>query len=263
MNDAIPREPHAWTARRWWTLVVLVLLAQIGLVVALGAKKLPPVRTVAGIPFLRLVAATNELIMLNDPTLFALPHDRDFAAAVRNQPPAAPRLTHPSFRWPEPPGWLPLTTGPVGDDFVRLLQTNQFAVWSLDFKPRPPAPPAAPPDRLPPPRQSSLRLRGELAQRTLLAPNPLVLTNWPAADVIAPSKVQVLVTPAGQVFDAVLLPPDYGLESDAPDDRADQMALTLARSARFAPADHETVGQMIFNWQTVPVAGTNAPAILP
>ena len=91
----------------------------------------------------------------------------------------------------------------------------------------------------------------------------MVLTNWPAADVIAPSKVQVLVTPAGQVFSAVLLPPDHGLETDPHDDRADQMALTLARSARFAPAGHATFGQMIFNWQTVPLPTTNTPATSP
>jgi hypothetical protein len=263
MNDADTREPHAWTARRWWTLVVLVFLVQIALVVALGAKKLDPARIVAGVPFLRLVAATNELIALNDPTLFALPQNRDFAAAIRNQPPADPSRTHPLSRWPEPSGELPFTTGRMGNDFVRFMQTNQFADWSLDFKPRPPAPPPVPPPSPLPPRPSSLRLRGELAQRVLLAPSPLVLTNWPSADVVAPSKVQVLVTPAGQVFSAVLLPPDYGLETDLHDERADQLALTLARAARFAPADHATVGQMIFNWQTVPLPATNAPANFP
>jgi hypothetical protein len=266
MNDATSPEPRPWTVRRWWTLVVLVLLAHVGLVVALGAKKLPPARAVLQVPVLRLVAATNEIIRLNDPTLFALPQANDFSAAIRNGPPADPRLTgltHPSFRWDEPPGWLPLTTGPWADDLVRFMQTNQFAAWSLDFKPPPPAPPPSPPDRPAPSRQSSLHLRGELARRTLLAPNPLVLTNWPAAEVIAPSKVQVYVDAAGRVFSAVLLPPDHGLEANVHDDRADQMALSLARSARFAPADHVTVGQMIFNWQTVPLPGTNAPALLP
>ena len=173
MNDTPPLEPRAWTARRWWTLVGLVFLAQIGLVVALGVKKLPSVRAVAGVPVLRLVAATNEIIELNDPTLFALPGDRDFAAAIRTRPPANTNLTHPSFRWPAPPEWLPLTADHWGDDFVRFMQTNQFAVWSLDFKPPPPAPPPAPPDRPAPPRQSSLRLRGELAHASCSPP-----TRW-------------------------------------------------------------------------------------
>jgi len=71
------------------------------------------------------------------------------------------------------------------------------------------------------------------------------------------------VDPAGGVVSAVLLPPDLGLESDLHDDHADQTALNLARTARFAPAARLTVGQMIFNWETVPPPATNAPATSP
>ena len=258
MSEGGSHEPRAWTARRWWTIVAMVFTLHVALVMALGARKIPPARPVSSVPSLQLAAANDEFIALNNPTLFALPQTNDFGAAIRRLTPA---FAQPSFRWTEPPRWLPLAAEPLGRDFDRYMRTNPPAVWPLDFKPAPEFNDPEIPSLSALTQASTLHLRGELARRPLL--RPLTLTNWPAADVIAPSKVQVLVTPAGQVFDAVLLPPDYGLESDAPDDRADQMALTLARSARFAPADHETVGQMIFNWQTVPVAGTNAPTILP
>jgi len=146
------REPHAWTARRWWTLVVLVFLVQIALVVALAPKSSTRA-IVAGVPFLRLWRPPMNSSR-SRPHLVRLPQNRDFAAAIRNQPPADPSRTHPLSRWPEPSGELPFTTGRMGNDFVRFMQTNQFADWSLDFKPaRPPSAGAAPsplPPRLPP-----------------------------------------------------------------------------------------------------------------
>ena len=71
-------------------------------------------------------------------------------------------------------------------------------------------------------------------------------------DVIAPSKVQLLVNEAGNVISAVLLPPDSGYIAADQYDRADQRALELARAARFAPSSRLTIGRMIFNWHTVP-----------
>jgi len=258
MNPAGNQEPRAWTARRWWTMAVLVLMIHVGLIFALGARKLRPVRTVSRVPVLHWAAANDEFIALNDPALFALPQANDFGAAIRTQTPAFnPR----PFYWTEPARWPPLAPAPPDRTFGRFLQSNAPPVAALDFAPEPqfdaPAVPALTALRQP----STLRLRGELAGRPLLAPPHL--PAWPAADVIAPSKVQVLVDPAGGVVSAVLLPPDLGLESDLHDDHADQTALNLARTARFAPAARLTVGQMIFNWETVPPPATNAPATSP
>jgi hypothetical protein len=75
--------------------------------------------------------------------------------------------------------------------------------------------------------------------------------------VIAPSKVQVLASAAGDVVSAVLLPSDNSAEAAAHYDAADQRALELASTARFAPAKNLTIGQMIFNWRTIPVTTTN------
>jgi hypothetical protein len=84
------------------------------------------------------------------------------------------------------------------------------------------------------------------------------LPSWPYADVIAPSRVQVLVNGAGEVVSAVLLPSD--IPGEVQDADADQRALELARAARFATAPGLTVGRLIFDWCTVAPAATNAPA---
>ena len=113
-----------------------------------------------------------------------------------------------------------------------------------------------------PQTHSTLNLRGDLARRPLL--EPLDLTNWPASDLISPSKVQVLVDAAGRVISAALLPPDYVpdymKDAEIHDDNADQRALELARAARFAPGSQITVGQMIFNWHVVPTPATRTNA---
>jgi len=92
-----------------------------------------------------------------------------------------------------------------------------------------------------------------------LARNPVPVPSLPYNDVIAPSRVQVLVDAAGNVGSAVLLPPDNPLESAGHYDAADRRALELARAARFAPAPSLTFGRLIFNWHTVPIASTNEP----
>jgi hypothetical protein len=86
------------------------------------------------------------------------------------------------------------------------------------------------------------------------------LPSWPYADVIAPSCVQVLVNAAGEVVSTTLLPLDNRSEAASRYDAADQRALDLARTARFAPAPRLTIGRLIFNWHTVPPPATNAPA---
>jgi len=255
MSEGGSHEPRAWTARRWWTIVAMVFTLHVALVMALGARKIPPARPVSSVPSLQLAAANDEFIALNNPTLFALPQTNDFGAAIRRLTPA---FAQPSFRWTEPPRWLPLAAEPLGRDFDRYMRTNPPAVWPLDFKPAPEFNDPEIPSLSALTQASTLHLRGELARRPLL--RPLTLTNWPAADVIAPSKVQVLVGASGRVVSAVLLPPDSGLESAVRDEDADQAALNLARAAQFAPASRVTVGQMIFNWQAVPRPATNAPA---
>jgi len=250
-------DPRPWTARCWWTVFVLLLLAHLGLLLVFSDKKPLAVRPVTHVPFLQLASGHDDFIALSDPTLFALPQAHDFVTPVWNQPPV---LTLPSFHWTETPRWLPLPAKSLGKAFGRFMDTNQFTAWSPDFKPEPKFSTPALPDAFALPTHSTLRLRGALARRPLL--NAPAVPDWPATDVLAPSKVQVLVNPLGQVISAVLLPPDYGFETAPHDDLANQQALALARTARFAPAPQITIGQMIFTWHTVPMP-PSAPATAP
>jgi hypothetical protein len=57
------------------------------LLFAFGGRKQIVPRAVANVPTLRLADDSSELLALNDPTLFALPHQKDFTSAVRLQTP--------------------------------------------------------------------------------------------------------------------------------------------------------------------------------
>jgi TonB family protein len=245
------RRGEDWSRQRWLTFVLVVFAAQVAIIFALGEKKFLPPRAVANVPQLTLADSSSELIALDDPTLFALPHVNDFASAVWGQMSVAPQ---PSFRWTESPLPPPLAAENLGANFIRFMQTNVFTPQTNHFKPEPKlSEPVLP---LPPlfADASTLQIEGDLAQRKLLTPENL--PSWPWADVIAPSKVQVLVNTAGNVVSAVLL------EASGPE-FADTNALALARRLRFAPAPRPTFGQLIFNWRTVAPPATNSPAATP
>jgi hypothetical protein len=251
-----PNPPaEGWSRQRWLTLIALVFAAHVGLIFIFGTKKQIVPSAVKNVPQLQLADNDNELVALDDPTLFALPNAKDFAAAVWLKMPA---IAPPDFRWTESPRWLALADGKLGATFVQFMQTNRFAAFQLDFKPPPQLSEPVLPVEPALAQISTLQIAGDLAQRRLL--NRLDLPSWPYANVIAPSKVQVLVNEAGNVFSPVLLPPDNGFTAADYYAAADQRALELAHTARFAPAPRVTFGQLIFNWHTVPPQATNAPA---
>jgi hypothetical protein len=134
--------------------------------------------------------------------------------------------------------------------FGQFMQTNFFASRPLDFKPAAELSTPTLPVETVPAKNSTMQIEGELAQRQL--PSEISLTNWPYADVIAPSKVQALVDAAGNVVSTVLLPPDNGFTAADYYDAANQRALEIARSLRFTPSSSPTFGRIIFNWHTVP-----------
>ncbi len=252
------REPQGkgpWTRGRWLTLIALIFAAHVALLFVFGGRKQIVPRAVTNVPTLKLADDSSEWIALNDPTLFALPHQKDFASAIGLQTAA---LKQPSFRWTEPPRWLSLFADELGMAFNQFMQTNRFASFELQLKPSLKLSTPLLPIKPVLAQNSTLRVEGELAQRQL--PSPINLTNWPYANVIAPSKVQVLVDAAGNVVSTVLLPPDSGFTAADQYEKADQRALDLARAVRFTPSSHLTVGRMIFNWHTVPMINTNEPS---
>jgi TonB family protein len=233
---------------RWLLLIVLVLAAHVVLIFAFGARKPITPRAVTNAPELKLATGSSEWLILNDPTLFALPSREGFAGPMLRDQQIGQFHRQ---EWTEPPRWLPLPAGELGGIFSQFMQTNRFATFQFEFKPPPrftiPLVPLEP--KLA--GTSTFRVEGDLARRQLLT--PMALPSWPYTDVLAPSKVQVLVNAAGDVVSVVLLSPSgFGA--------ADQRALELARAARFAPAPDLTIGKLIFDWYTVTPPATNAPA---
>jgi TonB family protein len=235
-----PQPNHGWSPTRWLAVITLIFGTHVALIYLSGEKKQVNPRAVTNVPKLKIADNSDELIALNDPTLFVLPHQRDFANAVWLE---TPPVNPPTFRWTESPRWLPLPAENLGAAFQQFMRTNYFARPPLDFKPSPKFSTPVLPVKTPLAQNSMLQIVGKLAQRRLL--NEINPPSLPDNDVIAPSVVQVLVDTAGNVVSAVLLTPS-GL------DAADQRALTLARTARFAPSASLTIGRMIFTWHTVP-----------
>ena len=240
-----------WSRQRWFYWVTVALAVHVALIFIFATRKQILPRAVKQVPQFQLAARTGELVALINPTLFALPNAHDFAAAIWLKTPTIPP---PSFRYAEPPGWLPLAVGDLGKRFNDFIQTNTPAKIQPDFKPEPPLAAPASVHEPAPPKKSSLIISTELAQRRLI--RPLDVPAWSGNDVIAPSRVQVLVDSAGEVSSAVLLPEGNPLDHDA---AADQLALGLARTLRFAPGPDLMFGELIFNWHAEPLSTTNGP----
>lgn len=247
-------EPTRWSRRRWWTLIALVFTAHLGLIFALGDRKPVTPRPPAPAPMLRLAAESDELLALNDPTLFALPHRKGFAGTTWLQ---FTNVNFQPFRWTEPPRLLLLPVEKLGGTFAQFMQTNQLAPFELEIKPAseltmPMTPEVGPVIAL----RSTLRMVGGLANRRLLAPPEL--PSQPATDLLTNSVAQVLVSADGNVISSTLL-------ARSGSEKADLFALATARGARFEPwrngGTKLSVGTMIFEWHTVPM--TNAPTATP
>jgi len=121
-----------WRRSRWVILIALAFGFHVGLVFTFGARKTVIPQAAPRIPRLQLADHINELVTLNDPTLFALPHPMDLMRVLRTE---TSELPQPSFRWTEPDGWLSLPVENLGGDFNRLMQTNRFAGLELQLKP--------------------------------------------------------------------------------------------------------------------------------
>jgi hypothetical protein len=257
-GETKPRRKGSWSLKRWLLLIALVLIAHIVLIFTFGGRKPVTPRAVKDAPELTLAGGSGDWLALDDPTLFALPSREGFAGPAWLE---APRLEIHVKDWTEKPRFLPLPTNELGALFNQFMQTNRSATFRFDLKPPPQF--AAPEVPLEPKfaETSTLRIEGGLAQRQLLT--PIKLPSWPYADVIAPSKVQVVVNAAGNVVSTVLLSSCGYVASTPLEVTPDQRALDLARAARFTPSSGLTVGKLIFKWHTVAPTVTNTPAVAP
>jgi hypothetical protein len=131
---AEPKRSKDWTPVHWLAVIALVFATHIALIFLFGEKKEIIPRAVTDVPTLTLTDNSDELLALNDPTLFALPHQRDFASAAWLKMAA---VKQPLFRWTESPRPLPMAADGLGAAFGQFMQTNFFVSQPLDFKPVP------------------------------------------------------------------------------------------------------------------------------
>jgi hypothetical protein len=243
---------NTWTRTRWWTLVLLVFAAQIGLILVFGDRQSVKPGLASPVTVINLAQSENELLALDDPTLFALPNLHGVAGQAWLKTPV---IAFSPFRWTEAPRLLPLQPDQLGHAFGRFMQTNSFSRLVFETKPAPTVfLPASLQLAESPATNSTLRITGELAGRRWL--NPPALRSWSGTDLLTNTVVQALVNPDGQVFSATLLVP---VASGTNDQNAADYALQIVRGARFAPARSAarlTLGTLIFEWHTEPPSTT-------
>jgi hypothetical protein len=250
-SEAPPSQ--SWSLTRWMVWVIVAFAVHVGLVFAFGNRKPIVPRFVANAPQIRLTTSRSELQTLDDPTLFVFPHPQGFAARAWLP---LPKVEFAPFRWTEPPQLLDLPAAKLGSAFLHFAETNvvpRIEVGTLTPVETTPLIASDPQTNLK--QHSTLSLSGSLAKRRWLNA-PALLRSWPAADLLTNSVVRIVVDADGQVFSPALLPPGSGSKA------ADQYALEMARSARFARlprSARQMIGSLVFEWHTTPVPDTNAP----
>lgn len=256
--------PRRGTFRlKMWLAVAVVFAAQVGLLFWLGNP--PPIKHFQppAVPMIYTAdRRSQDLLALYDPTLFILPNQDNFSGDAWLK--MSPRKFSPT-NWTEPARPLELPQEQLGAAFVAFMQTNR----PLRFRPRiesgldtaeatpPPLPPISVPSRM--------FVEGDLAKLRLLT--PLHLPPQTNSDILTNTVIRMVADAQGYPYSSVIW-------AKSGNDDADALALTnFARAVRFSPPEVEALravptnkmvsGQLVFEWQTVPPAPTNAPAEKP
>src|SRR5437764_1020330 len=120
-------QPQAWRPGRWWLFIALVFGGQLALIFWLGDYSPIRPRPPAAAPVFHVAGRIpGELLALDDPTLFALPHRQSFSGAAWLR---IPSLKFRSFDWSEPTNWLSLPALELGGVLNRFIETNRFDSW--------------------------------------------------------------------------------------------------------------------------------------
>jgi hypothetical protein len=250
-------EISGWSRRRWWLAILFVIAFQISLVCLLEKHSTEAPSKKISTPRVQLRPDLSlELFVVNDPTVFVLPHRNGFSGeAWLNE---LPPLKFQPPDWTEPAFALPLTIGDVGGNFAEFIRANASPPFeTIATIETVPSVPTLYPVELEP-AKTSLKIDGPLLQRRMLVPPSL--PTWPSAELVTNSLVQLLVDAQGTTISAVLLSPGLRLKTQL---EADARALDLAKGAQFEPAASATVGTMIFLWATQAPAGTNSLEEIP
>lgn len=250
----VAAEHPRWSRRKWGYTILALLAVQALLIVVLGQRRtVPPTPVTFGLAVdmareAQLVATAPEL----DPAAFALPNWHGFS---RDGWLAFDRPEFKPIEWSEPPQWLALETGDLGDSLHAFILSNTIPPLLIADKAMPALsgqemPPAIAPLRA----ESDLVLEGELAGWT--PAQAMDLPSWRHTDLLTNTVVHTVVDRSGRAVTAILLAGSGHPEADA-------FALQKARTARFRsadrprPASEYVSGALVFRWHTLPP--TNAP----
>jgi hypothetical protein len=260
-----PVEIQNWPRGRWLAAIIIILTGQVGFIFWLGGQKSAATILPARQP--RVYLPSNPEIQwpgVSDPTLFILANQRGFSGEAWMK---IPRQEYDLPTWNEPTRPLALPVAELGAGLNQFLKTNASPRVELVERNGPEFPAIVTEDDSTP-AQSKLTVEGEIASRPLRS--NFKLDSWPANYLLSNSIVQIGVDRDGDVLSAILTKDGKSGSKDA-----DNSALNLGKSARFeplvslkagppgVPQDRLRWGRLVFHWQTVLPAGTNAgPATL-
>jgi hypothetical protein len=254
--SAVPLEHSGWSRRKWGYAIGAVLLGQALLITILGQRRVASPSPVAFAMDIRVPPNAEAALELSDPAVFALPNWNGFSRE------GWLAFEHPAFKptdWTEPPQWLPLQTGDLGNSLNDFLLSNTIPPLLVANMPLPSSPvPQSPRVEVPLQNVSELLIEGELAGWTVAT--PISLPSWRHADLLTNTVVRTVVTRSGQAVATVLIA-GSGLVD------ADEYAIREAKGARFSPGPTQrgqaeySSGNLVFRWHTRPL--TNTPGIIP
>jgi len=253
--------PRRGTSRlKLWLAIALVFAAQVALTFWLGNP--PPVKHFQP-PIVPMVYTADDqsrdLIAINDPTLFLLPHRDNFSGDAWLK--MEPRKFTPT-NWTEPARPLELPKEQLGAAFVAFMQSNRPPRFQSRIEVGLETAAATSLPLSPIDVPSRMFVEGDLAKLRLLT--SLQLPPQTNSDLLTNTVIRVVVDAQGYPFSSVIW-------ERSGKDEADAMALTnFARAVRFSPPEAEALravptnkmvsGQLVFEWQTLPPAPTNAPS---
>ena len=250
-----------WSRQRWAVVVLAVFLMHLGGLFLVSSRQEHQQRgteTRASVRWLTDPAGARkmmDLLLLTDPTQFAMVHSRGFSGV------AWLRTQSPEYRpseWAEEQRSLSQPTQLLGGAFRQAPGAGEQTIFDAARKPAV-APPSLAVSQPPLRTRSQLLVEGPARMRQLQLPP--TLKSWPHTDVLADTRVQVQVTAEGLVFTPRLV--GVANSKDPVQREADLHAVELARQLRFEPAPKNNRisvdGVLVFQWHTVEPPGVAKP----
>lgn len=249
--NAPPVDSLVWSPRKLIVVIILAVLVQVALIAWCSAPGVLTPRAAEARPEIQLLAgARSEWLSLTDPTLFSRAHPDGFSGHAWL---AVPEHNYLPGDKADAPLWLALTTESLGGAFREFVKG--YTPEGLTLRSWQPPVVTGPTRRLAAVgSDSEVRVEGPLARRGIRSVP--MLPAWTNNDILAPSRVRVLVDAAGHPMSAVLLE-SSGLKA------ADASAVELAQRMTFG-RDEEALrqppgnpdaglatGRLIFSWRTL------------